>query len=112
EPSHGDSAAPQMSSVSSGSGATSIPPPLPSDLQEKRRQSIAAKMAAPVPDGFRPDEDSLAPHSYGEDDDLPELEHAPPSAPFASERDETFRSLYPKQAEPQLAPAFSSTPSP
>lgn len=102
----------QVSAAASGSGATSIPPPLPSDLQEKRRQSIAAKMEAPVPDGFRPDEDSLTPHSLGEEDDLPELEHAPPSAPFASERDETFRSLYPKQPEPQLAPAFSSTPSP
>lgn len=97
----------------SGSSATSIPPPLPSDLQEKRRRSIAAQMEAPVPEGVRRDEDSLTPHSLGEDDDLPELEHAPPSSPFASERDETFRSLYAaKEPEPALAPAFSSTPAP
>ncbi len=61
---------------------------------------------------MRAQEDSLSPHSFENEEGLVELGREFNSSPFSSERDESFRSLYPQAVRPTKKPARESAPAP
>src|SRR5690606_25002508 len=77
----------------------SVPPVLPISARLRRSQHTAvAPFEAPEPPPMRGQEDSLSPHAIGseEEDGLVPLGREFNSSPFASERDETYKSLFPR----------------
>lgn len=127
DPEADEEAAATTSSSEASAPPTSVPPPLPVELKERRRQSLSAS----APGGEAKKEEEQAPafeapappivgdESGGEPSNLPddaededriELAHPPPSSPFSSERDETFRSLYPDPAPVQEIPKNAPLP--